>query len=499
MFWRKSIFVKLLTWFFLNLLLLGLILGIFFQIQFYVPPDSLLRLKPERETASLRYLIRHELTRAPREQWDGLLDRYGQAFKVKLFLFTPRGFPLAGEKVLLPPEIKEKLKAWRQYDLGNRQRPRRSRPQSDSNHYRDCDKTHKNLQTRPPPRRFIRVHTHHPSRYWLGLPVPIMNRAGNGFVPAILLAVTDSLFTSGLYPNPMPWILAALVVIAFSLLWWWPMVRHLTRPLKNITQATEEIARGHFQIQLETQRADEIGRLGRSINSMAARLDGFIQGQKRFLSDVAHELCSPLVRLKMGLGVLEMKINESQLQGFRDVEEEAENISELVDEILTFSRAELRPEAIVLEQVNLTEIVNRAMVREKIIHNHIHVTIDKNISVKANPDLLVRALTNVIRNAVRYGGEPGPVEISATISAETVILEVADAGPGIPQIYLERIFEPFFRLESDRNRAHGGTGLGLAIVKTCIDACQGEVSARNRQPSGLVIVIKLMPAPITDG
>ena len=326
-----------------------------------------------------------------------------------------------------------------------------------------------------------------------------MNRAGNGFVPAILLAVTDSLFTSGLYPNPMPWILAALVVIAFSLLWWWPMVRHLTRPLKNITQATEEIARGHFQIQLETQRADEIGRLGRSINSMAARLDGFIQGQKRFLSDVAHELCSPLVRLKMGLGVLEMKINESQLQGFRDVEEEAENISELVDEILTFSRAELRPEAIVLEQVNLTEIVNRAMVREKIIHNHIHVTIDKNISVKANPDLLVRALTNVIRNAVRYGGEPGPVEISATISAETVILEVADAGPGIPQIYLERIFEPFFRLESDRNRAHGGTGLGLAIVKTCIDACQGEVSARNRQPSGLVIVIKLMPAPITDG
>ncbi len=497
MFWWKSIFVKFLTWFFLNLLLLGLILGIFFQIQFYVPPDSLLRLKPERETASLRYLIRHELTRAPREEWDGLLDRYGQAFKVKLFLFAPKGFPLAGEKVVLPPEVKEKLKNWRQYDFENRQGPRHSQPQSDSNHYRGRGKTHKNPQRGPPPQRFMRVHTHHPSRYWLGLPVPIMNRAGNGFVPAMLLAVTDSLFASGLYPNPMPWIIAALVVVAFSLLWWWPMVRHLTRPLKTITQATEEIARGHFRIQLKEQRADEIGRLGRSINSMAARLDSFIQGQKRFLSDVAHELCSPLSRLTMGLGVLEMKINESQLQGFRDVQEEAENISELVGEILTFSRAELRPEAIILEQMNLAEVVKRAMDREKIDHNHIHVNIDKNISVKANPDLLVRALTNVIRNAVRYGGKPGPVEISATISAETVILEVADTGPGIPPAYLERIFEPFFRLEPDRNRAHGGTGLGLAIVKTCIDACQGQVSARNRQPSGLVVVISLTPGPTT--
>ncbi len=497
MFWQKSIFVKLLTWFFLNLLLLGLILGIFFQIQFYVPPDSLLRLKPERETASLRYLIRHELTRTPREQWDGLLERYGQAFKVKLFLLTPQGFPIAGENIVLPPEVKEKIKVWHQYGFENRPGPGRSRLRSDSNHYRGHGKIHKNPQAGPPPRRFIRIHTHHPSRYWLGLPVPIMNRAGNNFVPAILLAVTDSLFASGLYPNPMPWIIAALVVVAFSLLWWWPMVRHLTRPLKAITQATEEIAQGHFQVQLEEKRADEIGRLGRSINSMAARLDNFIQGQKRFLSDVAHELCSPLSRLTMGLGVLEMKINESQLQGFRDVQEEAENISELVDEILTFSRAELQPEAIVLERLNLAEVVNRALTREKIDHGHIHVTIDKNIRVKANPDLLVRALTNVIRNAVRYGSKPGPVEISAATSAETVILEVADTGPGIPQAYLERIFEPFFRLESDRNRAHGGAGLGLAIVKTCIDACQGQVSAHNRQPSGLVIVIKLIPAPAT--
>ena len=497
MFWRKSIFVKLSTWFFLNLLLLGLILGIFFQIQFYVPPDSILRLKPERETASLRYLIRHELTRAPREQWDGLLERYGQAFQVKLFLFTPQGLPIAGGNIILPSGVKEKINSWNLHGFENRPRPGRLHLRSDSNHYRSRGKIHKKPEEGPPPRRFIRVHTRHPNRYWLGLPVPIMNREGNGFVPAILLAVTDSLFASGLYPNPIPWIIAALVVVAFSLLWWWPMVRHLTRPIKAITQATEEIARGNFQVQLEEKRVDEIGRLGRSINSMAARLDNFIRGQKRFLSDVAHELCSPLARLTMGLGVLEMKINESQRQGFRDVQEEAENISELVDEILTFSRAELRPEAIVLEPLNLAEIVNRAIAREKIDHSHIQVNIDNNINVKANPDLLVRALTNVIRNAVRYGSKPGPVEISATISATTVILEVADTGPGIPPAYLERIFEPFFRLESDRNRAHGGTGLGLAIVKTCIDACQGQVSARNRQPSGLVIVIKLTAAPTT--
>lgn len=111
--------------------------------------------------------------------------------------------------------------------------------------------------------------------------------------------------------------------------------------------------------------------------------------------------------------------------------------------------------------------------------------------VRANPELLLRALVNLLRNALRYGGENGTIAIRARRENERALIEIADQGPGLPPALLEKVFEPFFRLEDDRNRAGGGSGLGLAIVKTCVEACQGRVSARNRQPTGLVVSIEL--------
>ena len=465
---------------------------LFFQIQFYVSPDSFLRLHAEKETASLRHLIRHELTRLPRSQWSELLSRYGQAFAVELSLFTPAGHKLAGTIENLPPEVLKKMKV----------RTRKWGPHSERNRWREGRKGRQggapipsNLssegQSRLPRRRIFRVRSLNPTRYWLGVPMPILNPEGSGFVPAILLAATDSLFASALYPNPLPWIVAALVIVFFSLFWWWPMVRHITRPLKEMNRATEEIAQGCLKVQLDEKRIDEIGCLGRSINRMAQRLDGFIAGQKRFLSDVAHELCSPLARLRMGLAVLEKRIETGQQEGFADVEEEAEKIAELVDEILAFSRAELRPEVVTLVPVAVAEIVNRILAREKWARERFKLHLEPGLMVKANAELLLRALVNLFRNALRHGDSDNVVEISAVRQGSVVVLEVRDYGPGVPEEELERIFEPFYRLEPDRNRRSGGSGLGLAIVKTCIEACQGKVRVRNRAPSGLSVTLEL--------
>ena len=490
MFFRRSIFVKLLSWFFLNLIFLGLILTIFFQIQFYVSPDSFLRLHAEKETASLRHLIRHELTRLPRSQWSELLSRYGQAFAVELSLFTPAGHKLAGPIESLPLEVLKEMKVRTHKGWG---------PHSERGRWRmgrqGLAPTSSNLssegQFRYPGRQIFRVRSLNPTRYWLGVPVPILNPEGSGFVPAILLATTDSLFASALYPNPLPWIVAALLIVLFSLLWWWPMVRHITRPLQEMNRVTEEIARGDLKVQLDEKRIDEIGCLGHSINLMAQRLDGFITGQKRFLSDVAHELCSPLARLRMGLAVLEKNIDVEQQEGFADVEEEAEKIAELVDEVLAFSRAELRPEAVTLAEVSLAEIVDRILVREKWAEDRFKLDLESGLMVKANAELLLRALVNLLRNALRHGDPDSVIEISAVRHGPVVLLEIRDYGPGVPEAELERIFEPFYRLEPDRNRRSGGSGLGLAIVKTCIEACQGKVRARNLVPSGLSVTVEL--------
>ena len=113
----------------------------------------------------------------------------------------------------------------------------------------------------------------------------------------------------------------------------------------------------------------------------------------------------------------------------------------------------------------------------------------------AQPDLLFRALANVVRNAVRYAGQAGPITVSALRQDDAVVVTIADQGPGVPEASLQQIFDPFFRAESSRSRDTGGVGLGLAIVKTCVEACQGNVTARNRDPRGLEIRIVLKVAP----
>jgi two-component system sensor histidine kinase CpxA len=130
----------------------------------------------------------------------------------------------------------------------------------------------------------------------------------------------------------------------------------------------------------------------------------------------------------------------------------------------------------------------------------------------AEPDLLGRALGNVVRNALRYAsptggadysyrptmrtdGHPtGPITISAREHADRVTIYITDCGPGVPEEALHRLFDPFFRPESARTRETGGVGLGLAIVKTCVEACGGTVAVRNVKPSGLQVEFELSRA-----
>jgi two-component system sensor histidine kinase CpxA len=111
---------------------------------------------------------------------------------------------------------------------------------------------------------------------------------------------------------------------------------------------------------------------------------------------------------------------------------------------------------------------------------------------------LSRALSNLIRNAVRYAGHAGPIEISAERLADGIAIRVSDSGPGVPPSELSRIFDPFYRVEASRSRETGGAGLGLAIVKTCVEACRGTVQARNRNPTGLEVTLRLPSAGPAD-
>ena len=108
----------------------------------------------------------------------------------------------------------------------------------------------------------------------------------------------------------------------------------------------------------------------------------------------------------------------------------------------------------------------------------------------ANEGLLLRAIANVLRNAIRYAGEAGPITVSAERDGSQVAITIADRGPGLPDEELEQVFTPFYRPDTARTRETGGSGLGLAIVRTCVEACGGTVTCRNGRP-GLEVVMRL--------
>jgi two-component system sensor histidine kinase CpxA len=284
-----------------------------------------------------------------------------------------------------------------------------------------------------------------------------------------------------------------------------------------MTGAAEEIAQGRFETQVESTRGDELGRLAASLNDMAARLREFFTGQKRFLGDIAHELCSPLARMEMALGILEQRAADDEARSYvADVREEARHMASLVNELLSFSKAGIGGRSVQLQPVPLAALAARLVARETREHGGIVLDVPAELAAFAEPDLLARALGNVIRNAVRYAapvsatgegahsfrplqhadGRPaGPIVVAARSSGAQVVITVTDSGPGVSEDALHRLFDPVFRPEAARTRETGGAGLGLAIVKSCIEACGGSVTARNVQPSGLQVEFTLGRAP----
>jgi two-component system sensor histidine kinase CpxA len=308
-----------------------------------------------------------------------------------------------------------------------------------------------------------------------------------------LQAASDSVFGHGMFFEPEPWVLLALAIVALAALLWLPFVRHLTRPIARLTDAAGQIAQGRFDVRVHESRNDEIGVLARSVNEMAVRLDEYLLGQRRFLGDVAHELASPLARLQLGLAILErQRPDDEKLQG---VIQEARRLADLVNEVLSFSRAAVNQSRVRLGPVPLAPVIARVLERECHDGATVEVKVENDFVVLADAELLARALANLVRNACRHAGRDGPITVAAARHHDEIQLEVRDSGPGVPAEMSPHLFEPFYRPEPSRDRATGGVGLGLSIVKTCVEACRGRVTARNVEPHGFAVTITL---PIVD-
>ena len=473
------LYAKILLWFLMNLVLLAAVFYLLFRAQFRFGLDWLL--SDRIETAD--EIISSELGGEPQSQWDFTLRRFADGYhnKVRFLAFGGDGTLLAGDAISLPPEVRAQL--------GRRHAPPPDRmPDENPGPPREPPP----FVPPGPPRRFI--HTANPSLYWVikrsMVRGPEQDRPG----PLTLVAMSDSFAGGGLFFEVAPWLGMGAGAILLSVLLWFPLVRDINQAIAQLTTAANQIAEGRFDVRVDQRRRDELGSLGLAINQMAARLNDLVTGQKRFLGDVAHELCSPLAKLRVSLGILDQQAAEDQKPYVAGAEEEAAHMAGLVNELLSFSKTSLTAAKIQLRPVSVREVAEKAVRRETDPQASIVLAIAEELQVMAEPELLARALSNLLRNAVRYAGQAGPITLSAQRGGGGVAIAVADRGPGVPASELARIFDPFYRVDTSRDRATGGAGLGLAIVKTCIESCGGTVTGRSLEPSGLEVTIRLPEA-----
>ncbi len=501
---RAPLYAKIGGWLLANLLLVALLLVVFVEVQYHLGLDSLLAGRAGDRIAAVAGVIAAELRDNPREKWDEILAPFSESYQVRFSLYVDDGTRLAGDPTELPPPVRAKLS---EGPPRHEPRPPRGPHPRENGDLPRPDRDRPDVPPPPPPAgRPSMVRTTDPARYWVLVRLPVRaapDGPGSGPGPrpppqVTLVARSDSLDGGGLFFEWTPWLLAAAAVLIVSVLCWLPLVRGLTRALWRLTEATGRIAEGRFDVRVaDESRGDELGALAGSINRMAARLDGFVTGQKRFLGDIAHELCAPLARLQMAAGILEQRAAPETQANVADLREEIEQMSALVGELLSFSKASLAggggTGGAQLVAVELRPVVEQAVRRESPDNAAaVEVELPAGLTARADADLLLRALSNLLRNSLRHAAGTGPVVVSSEPSDNgKVRLRVRDHGPGVPDEALARVFDPFYRLDPSRDRATGGVGLGLAIVKTCVEACGGSVAGRNVEPTGFEVTLTL--------
>jgi two-component system sensor histidine kinase CpxA len=258
----------------------------------------------------------------------------------------------------------------------------------------------------------------------------------------------------------------------------------------------ERFGHGDFSARVNSRRADELGQLGRAVDQMAERIESLLKSQRRLLQDISHELRSPLARL--GVAVELARGGGNPEAAFDRIEREADRLNMLVGELLQVTRAEGDPAGLATEPVRLDELV-RVIVDDAHIEAERHkIDLDLHVceaEMEGNPELLRRAIENIVRNAIRYSPEGGRVEVELKRAGSTYRIAVRDFGSGVPEEALVHIFDPFYRVEKDRGRTSGGVGLGLAIARRAVELHRGSMRASNRRP-GLLVEIDL---PATAG
>lgn len=299
-------------------------------------------------------------------------------------------------------------------------------------------------------------------------------------------------------PLRSPWVpllAGGTVSLLFAALLAW----YFARPIRSLRGAFESVAAGQLDTRIGpamSGRSDELADLGADFDRMAERLQGLVEGQRRLLHDVSHELRSPLARLQAAADLMRQQ-PERAAELMERIGRDTERMDRLVGELLTLARLDAGTAGRMDQSVDLVElltaIADDARFEAQARQCRVELDLPPTLATNGNGELLHRAIENIVRNALRHSPDGSRIGIAARHGDGAIAIEISDEGPGIAEQELAAIFEPFVR--GSAAPPFSGYGLGLAITRRIIEAHGGNIHAANRPAGGLRVALSLPAGP----
>jgi signal transduction histidine kinase len=325
-----------------------------------------------------------------------------------------------------------------------------------------------------------------PQRRYAARPIIVGERAIG------VVEVSRSTLASARFLTTLRTILLGTILVAVlaSLVVSITLARQLSRPVRDMERATGRIAAGDLDVRLGEYPPDEVGRLAHSINDMAGRLKRLETARARFISEISHDLRTPLTAIK---GLLVNLIDDAGAHERRSLEiaeRETDRLIRLVSQLLDFSRWQSGRLELNRRPVDVGAVARDAVALSEGRAHHRHITLDGDIpsslpAVSADPDRLQRVMLNLLDNAIKFTPGGGRVTLAVTRRGREIEVGVRDTGRGMSEEEQERAFEPYYRGEG------GGAGLGLAIAQAVVEAHGGRMGIESSPGRGCHVWLTL--------
>ncbi|HEX9838098.1 MAG TPA: ATP-binding protein [Anaerolineales bacterium] len=272
--------------------------------------------------------------------------------------------------------------------------------------------------------------------------------------------------------------------------------RTLTRPIRELTQATHAISAGDLSQQVPVRSDDELGELAQAFNKMSTELSRSINTRKQMTADIAHELRTPLSLILGHAEAVHDGVLRPTRENFEIIREEATRLEHLVNDLRILSLADAGKLTINLQPIEpqrlLQEIASLYQYQTQRKNIAFELDIASRLSaIEVDPGRMTQVLANIMDNALRHTPEGGRIILAAKQIQDRIEISIQDSGPGITAQDANRIFDRFYRTDPSRQREEGGSGLGLAIAKSIVQAHGGQIRAESEAGNGLKIIITL--------